>query len=131
MARPPNRNAQRRPGQRPGGRRPAQRGRSSFRAGFGGGASSAVLERQPVELASRMTVQELADRLGASPQQVISELVRQNILLTINQTVDYETAATVAGELGYEVFEASATDKGTAQAEEAPAEDDAQLQPRS
>ncbi len=55
-----------------------------------------------------MTVQELAERLGVSPQQVISELVRQNILLTINQSVDYETAASVASELGYEVFEAAA-----------------------
>src|SRR3954451_12481565 len=130
MARPPNRNAQRRP-QRPGGRRPSQRGRSAFRSGFGGGASSAVLERQPVELPSRMLVQELADRLGASPQQVISELVRQNILLTINQTIDYETAATVASELGYEVFEAAAADKGAEKAETGPAEDDAKLQPRA
>jgi translation initiation factor IF-2 len=55
-----------------------------------------------------MTVQELADRLGVSPQQIISELVRQNILLTINQSVDYETASGVATELGYEVVEASA-----------------------
>jgi translation initiation factor IF-2 len=78
-----------------------------------------------------MTVQELSERLGASPQQVISELVRQNILLTINQSVDYETAATVAGELGYEVFEAATTDKAAAQAEEAPAEDAAHLQSRS
>jgi len=78
-----------------------------------------------------MLVQELADRLGASPQQVISELVRQNILLTINQTIDYETAATVASELGYEVFEAAAADKGAEKAETGPAEDDAKLQPRA
>src|ERR671927_90946 len=123
MARPPNRNAQRRPGQRPGGRRPAQRGRPPFRSGFGQGAAAAVLERQPVELPSRMTVQELAERLGASPQQVISELVRQNILLTINQSVDYETAASVAIELGYEVFEAAAPESRAAVGGEAPAEE--------
>src|SRR5690349_2224053 len=106
MARPPNRNWQRRPGQRPGGRRPAQRGRTPFgRPSFGGGAQAAVLERRPVELASRMTVQELSERLGVSPSQVISELVRQNILLTINQSVDYETAAAVAAELGFDVLE--------------------------
>src|SRR5437762_10472884 len=113
MARPPNRNAQRRP-QRPGGRRPPQRGRPPFRSGFGSGAAAAVLERQPVELPSRMTVQELAERLGVSPQQAISELVRQNILLTINQNVDYETAAAVAAELGFEVFEAAAAEKTSA-----------------
>src|SRR5579884_1978626 len=130
MARPPNRNAQRRPGQRPGGRRPPQRGRAPFRSGFGAGASAAVLERQPVELPSRMTVQGLAERLGVSPQQVISELVRQNILLTINQSVDYETAASVASELGYEVFEAAAPESRAAAAEAAPPEDEAHLQAR-
>jgi translation initiation factor IF-2 len=78
-----------------------------MRGGFGGGAPAAVLERAPIELPARMTVQELADRLGASPTQVISALVAQNILLTINQSVDYETAAKVAVELGFEVFEAA------------------------
>jgi len=76
-----------------------------MRGGFGG-ASAAVLERAPVELPARMTVQDLADRLGTSPTQVISALVAQNILLTVNQSVDYETAAKVATELGYEVLEA-------------------------
>jgi translation initiation factor IF-2 len=97
-----------------------------MRGGFAGGPT-AVLERAPVELPSRMTVQELAERLGASPTQVISALVAQNILLTINQSVDYETAAKVAADLGFEVLEA-----GTAEAREdgrgeAPAEDDAHL----
>lgn len=97
-----------------------------MRGGFAGGPT-AVLERAPVELPSRMTVQELAERLGASPTQVISALVAQNILLTINQSVDYETAAKVAADLGFEVLEA-----GTAEAHEdgrgeAPAEDDAHL----
>ncbi len=77
-----------------------------------------------------MTVQELAERLGVSPQQVISELVRQNILLTINQSVDYETAASVASELGYEVFEAAAPESRAAAAEAAPPEDEAHLQAR-
>jgi translation initiation factor IF-2 len=75
-----------------------------------------VLERQPVELPARMTVQELADRLGVSGPQVITELVKQNILLTINQTIDFETAARVATALGFEVHEAAApeTTVGTA-----------------
>ncbi len=77
-----------------------------------------------------MTVQELADRLAVSPSQVISELVRQNILLTINQSVDYETAATVASELGIEVFEAPAAESRAASADEAPSEDEAHLQAR-
>ena len=78
-----------------------------MRGGFGGGAPTAVLERAPVELPSRMTVQELAERLGVSPTQVISALVVQNILLTINQSVDYEMAAKVAADLSIEVYEAT------------------------
>ncbi|HLI29009.1 MAG TPA: translation initiation factor IF-2 [Chloroflexota bacterium] len=72
-----------------------------------------MLERQPVELPARMTVQELAERLGVSASQVITELVKQNILLTINQTIDFETAAKVATALGFEVHEAAAPETPT------------------
>src|SRR5438067_9770985 len=126
MARPINRGAQRRPGPRPGGaRRGGGRGRGPIRGGFGG-APTAVLERAPVELPARMTVQDLADRLGVSPTQVISTLVAQNILLTVNQSVDYETAARVAADLGYEVFEAAAEAREKAGGADI-AEDDAAL----
>jgi translation initiation factor IF-2 len=60
-----------------------------------------------------MTVQELAERLGVSASQVITELVKQNILLTINQTIDFETAAKVATALGFEVHEAAAPETPT------------------
>src|SRR5262249_45679790 len=122
------------PPQRPGRRGGPQRGRTTGnRSGFGASAAAAaVVERGPVELPSRMTVQELAERLSVSPQQVISELVRQNILLTINQMVDYETAAAVAAELGIEVLEASAPEAAASEpAPSAPVDDGAELQPRS
>ena len=102
-----------------------------MRSGYmGSGGPAAVLERQPAELPARMTVQELADRLGVSPTQVISELVGQNILLTINQSVDYETAAMVAGNLGYPVMEAAAPEARENGAAAAPVEDAALLVPR-
>jgi translation initiation factor IF-2 len=88
------------------------------------------VERGPVELPSRMTVQELAERLAVSPQQVISELVRQNILLTINQSVDFETAATVASELGLEVVAAAASEAPAETAEPRAVEDAEGLVPR-
>src|SRR3954469_4791295 len=102
MARPMNRGPQRRPGGRPGGARRGGNRRGPMRGGYGGGAA-VLLERAPGELPARMTVQDLADRLGVSPTQVISALVGQNILLTVNQNVDYETAAKVAAELNLEV----------------------------
>jgi translation initiation factor IF-2 len=95
-----------------------------MRGGFGG-ASTAVLERAPVELPARMTVQELSDRLNLSPTQVISALVSQGILLTVNQSVDYETAARIAGELGFEVLEAAPEARERAADGRAAAEDEA------
>jgi translation initiation factor IF-2 len=101
-----------------------------MRGGYGGSAPTAILERAPVELPARMTVQELADRLGTSPTQVISALVSQNILLTINQSVDYETAAKVAGDLGYEVLEAAPEAREKAAGAGPAEEDEALLAPR-
>jgi translation initiation factor IF-2 len=135
MARPMNRNhAQRRPSQRPNGRRPTQRGRGGpMRGGHFGGGPAATLERPAVELPARLTVQELADRLGVSPTAVISDLVSHNILLTINQSMDYETAAMVARDLGFQVLEPVApegrADGAPATTEEA-AEDVGALVPR-
>ena len=77
-----------------------------------------------------MTVQELAERLAVSPQQIISELVRQNILLTINQSVDFETAAAVASELGLEVVGAAAPEARAETAEPRAVEDAEGLVPR-
>ncbi len=88
-----------------------------------------------------MTVKELADLLGQSPVQVIKELMKNGIIANINQTVDYETAAVVAGDLGYEVREPSPAAEAAegaapsaAAAEARPAtaeaEDEALLQPR-
>jgi translation initiation factor IF-2 len=77
-----------------------------------------------------MTVQELADRLGLSPTQVISALVAQNILLTVNQSVDYETAAKVASDLSFEVYEAAPEVRERASAAGAGDDDKGLLVPR-
>ncbi len=132
MARPPSRGyTQRRPGQRPGGRRgPSARGRGGQSRSTHFNAPTAVLERAPVELPSRMTVQELADRLGASATQIISGLVTQNILLTINQSLDYETAARIAGDLGFQVTEAATADARNGAAVTTPTDDATALEPR-
>jgi translation initiation factor IF-2 len=53
-----------------------------------------------------MTVKELADEMSVNPTEIIRELMKHNVLATINQQVDYETAAVVAIGLGYEVTEA-------------------------
>src|SRR5205814_7858058 len=61
--------------------------------------------RGPVELPSIVSVTELAQLLGLPPSQVIKALIGNGIFATQNQEVDYETAAIVASDLGFEVHE--------------------------
>ncbi len=79
-------------------------------------------ERGALELPATITVKELAELLAVNAADVIRELIKSGIFATINQLIDRDTAALVAGELGYEVAEAVATSAGVADAdaEEAP-----------
>jgi translation initiation factor IF-2 len=59
-------------------------------------------ERKIVELPGFLTVRELADRMHASPIEVIKELMGNGVMASINQQIDYDTAAIVAAEMGFE-----------------------------
>jgi translation initiation factor IF-2 len=59
-------------------------------------------ERQIVQIPDFLTVRELADSLEVSPIEVMKVLIRNGIMATINQSIDYDTAAIVAEEMGYE-----------------------------
>lgn len=61
-----------------------------------------------IELPARLTVRELAQRMGVSPIDVIKRLMYDGIIATINQQIDYETAAIVASEMGFEPREEAA-----------------------
>src|SRR5581483_6188435 len=126
-----------------GGSQDSGRGGRPNGAGSGGGdgLSAGVLTHErpgSVELPAALTVKELADLLGQSPVQVIKELMKNGVIANINQTVDYETAAVVAGDLGYEVREPSAGPSIAEDGEPAapttrlgvPVEDEALLEPR-
>ncbi|HEX5589217.1 MAG TPA: translation initiation factor IF-2 [Candidatus Limnocylindrales bacterium] len=71
-------------------------------------------ERGAIELPGTITVKELADLFGVNPADVIRELIKSGIFATINQLIDRDTAALVAGELGYEVAEPQAVAAGEA-----------------
>ncbi|HID64155.1 MAG TPA: translation initiation factor IF-2, partial [Anaerolineae bacterium] len=58
-----------------------------------------------VELPAALTVRQLANLLGISPIDIIKELMNNGIMANINQQIDYETAAIVAGEMGFETKE--------------------------
>ncbi len=54
-----------------------------------------------VELPPSMTVKQLADILKVEPVTVIKRLIRKGIMAGINQTIDFDTAAMVAVDLGH------------------------------
>jgi len=61
-----------------------------------------VTEKKRVEIPSFLTVRDLAGLLEASPIDVIKELMKNGIIANINQQIDYDTAAIVAEEMGFE-----------------------------
>ncbi|MDE3076771.1 MAG: translation initiation factor IF-2 [Chloroflexota bacterium] len=58
---------------------------------------------EPVALPPVITVKEMSDTLGVSAIDVIKALMKNGIMATINNQLDYETAAIVGADLGYEI----------------------------
>jgi translation initiation factor IF-2 len=58
--------------------------------------------QKKIELPVSVTVRDLAQRLQASPIQVIKVLMSNGVMANINQMIDFDTAAVVASELGFE-----------------------------
>jgi len=55
-----------------------------------------------IQLPYNITVRDLAGMLNASAVQVIKILMNNGVMASINQTIDFDTSAVVATELGYE-----------------------------
>lgn len=55
-----------------------------------------------IELPPIITVRELADLIQASPIEVIKTLMANGVMANINQQIDFDTAAIVAAEMGYD-----------------------------
>ncbi len=64
--------------------------------------SEQVQEKRVVEIPDFLTVRQLAERMDVSPIVVIKELMNAGVMANINQQIDYETAAIVAQEMGFE-----------------------------
>lgn len=87
---------------------PSNRGHSAPRGG-----PSPMAPRKPekpatptlVEIPRQLTVKELSDLLNVGSGEVIKALMSNGMMATINQQIDYETAAIVAADLGYETKE--------------------------
>ena len=63
------------------------------------------IKKQPVHatIPDEITVGELASRLKVTAAEVIKRLMMMGVMATVNQVVDFDTAALVADELGAEV----------------------------
>ena len=84
------------------------RRRSRGRRGDSVPSQTATPEKQAaprVVLPNSVTVRELANLLSASPIDVIKVLMANGVLANINQPIDFDTAAIVASEMGYEAAE--------------------------
>ena len=55
-----------------------------------------------IELPPIITVRELAESIQASPIEVIKTLMANGVMANINQQIDFDTAAVVAAEMGYD-----------------------------
>src|SRR5512145_2065427 len=55
-----------------------------------------------IELPGSITVRDLAQRMEASPIQIIKILMSNGVMANINQMIDFDTASVVASEMGFE-----------------------------
>lgn len=56
-----------------------------------------------IELPQSITVRELAKAIESSPIDIIKSLMANGVMANINQQIDFDTAAIVAAEMGFEV----------------------------
>jgi translation initiation factor IF-2 len=72
-----------------------------------------------IEIPANISVRDLAERIHASPIDIIKQLMANGVMASINQQIDYDTAAIVIGEFGFEARplaapEPAAEEKGPA-----------------
>ncbi len=61
-------------------------------------------QSKTIEFPVSLTVRDLAQKMNASPIQVIKILMANGVMANINQMIDFDTAAIVAAELGFEAI---------------------------
>lgn len=55
-----------------------------------------------VELPANISIRDFAQKIEVSPIQIIKKLMSNGVMASINQTIDYDTAAILSEELGFE-----------------------------
>jgi translation initiation factor IF-2 len=65
-------------------------------------------EKTPILVPDYITVRDLAGLINASAIEVMKRLINNGVMVTINQPIDYDTAAIVIEEMGFEAQSATA-----------------------
>jgi translation initiation factor IF-2 len=71
----------------------------------GPAAAQAPGTSKVITLPATITVRDLSILLNTSPINIIRELMKNGVMANINQGIDFDTAAIVAGDLGFEAEE--------------------------
>jgi translation initiation factor IF-2 len=78
--------------------------------------------RKTVELPPTLTVRALAERIQASPIDLIKQLMANGVMANINQQIDFDTAAIIIHEMGFDAEPEKQVEEAKPEAvEEAPA----------
>jgi translation initiation factor IF-2 len=79
-------------------------------------------ERKSVELPPTITVRALAEKIQASPIDLIKQFIANGVMANINQQIDFDTAAIIIHEMGFDAeLEKKAEEAKPEAVEEAPA----------
>ena len=104
----------RRSSARPGGGKAKQPRRMERRGGGNAGAGGFERPTAPmvrdVAIGDSITVADLAQKLALKGGEVVKALFKMGVMVTITQTIDYDTAALVTEELGHKVVRADRDD---------------------
>jgi translation initiation factor IF-2 len=73
-----------------------------------------------IELPASIVVRDLAQKIEKSPIDLIKKLMTNGVMATINQTVDYDTAAIVVAEYGFEAVPEAVEDAAQEETGEVP-----------
>ena len=73
-----------------------------------------------IELPASIVIRDLALKIGKSPIDLIKKLMSNGVMATINQTVDFDTAAIVVGEYGFEAVLEAVEETGKEETGEVP-----------
>lgn len=68
-------------------------------------SSPQPIEPTSIAVPATVSVADLATRLSESPAKLVAELMKNGVMATINETIDFETASIIATDLGYKLEE--------------------------